>query len=162
MVEAVMLWNEPNNLSHWDFKLDPDWKKFADMVLAAAKAIRAVNPELKLALGGISPIDPNFVKLLDSYGVIDAIDVVSVHGFPLDWNHWNISDWPKKLDEIRAVVGGKRRGAAGRDSRHGPVIDPAAERLRVRAALRNRASGMFGKNAGAVGIGARPPGALLC
>ena len=30
MVEAVMLWNEPNNLSHWDFKIDPDWKKFAD------------------------------------------------------------------------------------------------------------------------------------
>ena len=23
MVEAVMLWNEPNNLSHWDFKIDP-------------------------------------------------------------------------------------------------------------------------------------------
>jgi beta-xylosidase len=107
MVEAVMLWNEPNNLSHWDFKLDPDWKKFADMVLAAAKAIRAVNPELKLALGGISPIDPNFVKLLDSYGVIDAIDVVSVHGFPLDWNHWNIHEWPRKIDEIRDVARGK-------------------------------------------------------
>ena len=39
MVEAVMLWNEPNNLSHWDFKLDPDWKMFAEMVIAAAKAI---------------------------------------------------------------------------------------------------------------------------
>jgi len=55
MVEAVMLWNEPNNLSHWDFKADPDWKRFADMVLSAAKAIRGVNPEMKLALGGISP-----------------------------------------------------------------------------------------------------------
>ena len=33
MVEAVMLWNEPNNLSHWDFKLDPEWKLFAEMVL---------------------------------------------------------------------------------------------------------------------------------
>ncbi len=107
MVEAVMLWNEPNNLSHWDFKLDPEWKQFAEMVLAAAKAIRAVNPELKLALGGISPIDPNFVKLLDSYGVIDAIDVVSVHGFPLDWNHWSIHDWPRKIDEIRSVARGK-------------------------------------------------------
>jgi len=28
MVEAVMLWNEPNNLSHWDFHIDPDWKLF--------------------------------------------------------------------------------------------------------------------------------------
>jgi beta-xylosidase len=104
MVEAVMLWNEPNNLSHWDFKLDPDWKMFAGMVIAASKAIRRENPELPIVLGGISPIDPNFIQLLDSYGVLDAVDVVSVHGFPLDWNHWQIQDWPKKIDEIRAVT----------------------------------------------------------
>jgi beta-xylosidase len=104
MVEAVMLWNEPNNLSHWDFKLDPDWKKFADMVIAASKAIRNENPELPIVLGGISPIDPHFIQLLGSYGVLDAVDVVSVHGFPLDWNHWQLQDWPKKIDEIRAVT----------------------------------------------------------
>jgi beta-xylosidase len=104
MVEAVMLWNEPNNLSHWDFKLDPDWKMFAGMVIAASKAIRRENPELPIVLGGISPIDPNFIELLGSYGVLDAVDVVAVHGFPLDWNHWQIQDWPKKIDEIRAVT----------------------------------------------------------
>jgi beta-xylosidase len=27
-----------------------------------------------------------------------------VHGFPLDWNHWQLQDWPKKIDEIRAVT----------------------------------------------------------
>jgi beta-xylosidase len=27
-----------------------------------------------------------------------------VHGFPLDWNHWTIHEWPDKLDEIRAVT----------------------------------------------------------
>ena len=104
MVEAVMLWNEPNNLSHWDFKLDPDWKMFAEMVIAAAKAIHRENPELPLVLGGISPIDPHFIQLLGSYGVLDAVDVVAVHGFPLDWNHWQIHDWPKKIEEIRAVT----------------------------------------------------------
>ena len=104
MVEAVMLWNEPNNLSHWDFKLDPDWKLFAGMVIAASRAIRRENPELPIVLGGISPIDPNFIELLGSYGVLDAVDVVAVHGFPLDWNHWQIQDWPKKIDEIRAVT----------------------------------------------------------
>ena len=36
--------------------------------------------------------------------MIDAIDVVAVHGFPLDWNHWSIHEWPKKVDEIRAVT----------------------------------------------------------
>jgi len=104
MVEAVMLWNEPNNLSHWDFKIDPEWKAFAEMARAAARAIRAVNPELKIALGGISPIDPHFIQLLSAQGVIDEIDVVAVHGFPLDWNHWKIDEWPKKIAEVRAVT----------------------------------------------------------
>jgi beta-xylosidase len=104
MVEAVMLWNEPNNLSHWDFKVDPDWKMFATMVIAAAKEIRRINADVKIVLGGLSPIDPKFVQLLGSHGVLDVIDVVAVHGFPLDWNHWSIHEWPKKIDEIRAVT----------------------------------------------------------
>ena len=103
MIEAVMLWNEPNNLSHWDFKIDPDWKTFAAMTIAAAKAIRSINPELTIALGGISPIDPHFIRLLGSYGVLDFVDVIAVHGFPLDWNHWKIHDWPRKIEEIRNV-----------------------------------------------------------
>lgn len=105
MVEAVMLWNEPNNLSHWDFHLDPDWRKFAEMILVTVPAIRKVNPDLNIVLGGISPIDPKFMGLMGSYGVLDAVDIVAVHGFPLDWNHWQIHEWPKKLDEIRAVTG---------------------------------------------------------
>ena len=104
MVEAVMLWNEPNNLSHWDFKIDPDWKMFAEMTTKAAQAIRRVNPDLTIVLGGISPIDPNFVRLMTSHGVVDEVDVVAVHGFPLDWNHWSIHSWPEKIDEIRQVV----------------------------------------------------------
>jgi beta-xylosidase len=105
MIEAVMLWNEPNNLSHWDFRIDSDWKIFAQTVLAASRAIRRENPDLPLVLGGISPIDPNFISLMKFHGVLDAVDVVAVHGFPLDWNHWSIHDWPKKIDEIRAVTG---------------------------------------------------------
>src|SRR3954451_9607466 len=107
MVEAVMLWNEPNNLSHWDFKVDPEWKMFAELIHEGVRAIRDVNPELKIVLGGISPIDPNFLKLLSGYGVIDAVDVVAVHGFPLDWNHWTLKEWPDKIAEVRAAVGNK-------------------------------------------------------
>ena len=104
MVEAVMLWNEPNNLSHWDFQVDPDWKIFAEMTIAAARQIRTINPELTIVLGGLSPVDPNFVKLLGSHGVLDWVDVVAIHGFPLDWNHWSIHEWPRKIEEIREVT----------------------------------------------------------
>ncbi len=104
MVEAVMLWNEPNNLSHWDFHADPQWQRFAEMAIMAAQAIRRVNPDLKIVLGGISPIDPHFIQLLGSHGVLDNVDVVALHGFPLDWNHWNIHEWPQKIAEIRSVT----------------------------------------------------------
>jgi beta-xylosidase len=99
-----MLWNEPNNLSHWDFHLDPDWRKFAEMVALAAQAIKKINPGLKIVLGGISPIDPKFMELIAGYGLLDLVDIVAVHGFPLDWNHWSIHNWPDKIEEIRAVT----------------------------------------------------------
>src|SRR6185369_9720060 len=71
----------------WDFKTDPEWKMFSEMAKVAARAIRAINPELKIVLGGISPIDPHFIELLTAQGVIDEID-----------------EWPRKIDEIRAVT----------------------------------------------------------
>jgi beta-xylosidase len=103
-VEAVMLWNEPNNASHWDIELDPDWSQFATMVKLAAAAVRAENPRLPIVLGGISPIDPGFITNLARQGVLEAVDVVAVHGFPLDWNHWQIDEWPDKLASIRALT----------------------------------------------------------
>ncbi|CAL8972516.1 hypothetical protein RHODGE_RHODGE_03123 [Rhodoplanes serenus] len=104
MIEAVMLWNEPNNKSHWDPEIDPDWSRFAEMAILAGKAIAAVDPSLPRVLGGISPIDPSFIVNMAGRGVLDHVDVVAVHGFPLDWNLWRIHDWPQKLDEIRAVT----------------------------------------------------------
>ncbi len=104
MIEAVMLWNEPNNLSHWDFEIDPDWSAFAGMVKLASTALRAERPNLTLALGGISPIDPSFLSNMDRQGVLDAVDVVAVHGFPLDWNHWTIHEWPDRLEAVRSVT----------------------------------------------------------
>ncbi len=104
MIEAAMLWNEPNNLSHWDFEIDKDWSQFATLVKGAAAAIRSEQNQLTIALGGISPIDPNFISLMKNHGALDAVDAVAVHGFPLDWNHWNINEWPDKLNEIRAVT----------------------------------------------------------
>ena len=104
MIEAAMIWNEPNNKSHWDPEVDPDWSIFADTMKAAGEAIRAENPALPRVMGGMSPIDPLFVENMIGKGALDAVDVVAVHGFPLDWNLWSIHDWPAKLDEIRAVT----------------------------------------------------------
>lgn len=104
MIEAAMLWNEPNNLSHWDFEIDPEWNTFAAMVKCAANAIRAENPNMPCVLGGISPIDGRFMDRMKRMCVLSHLNAVAVHGFPLDWNHWMIEEWPDRLDEIRAVT----------------------------------------------------------
>ena len=104
MIEAAKIWNEPNNKSHWDPNLDPEWDLFANMTRLAGQAIAAENPNLPRVLGGMSPIDPFFVERLEKRGVLDHIDVVAVHGFPLDWNLWAIDEWPAKVAEIQAVT----------------------------------------------------------
>ncbi len=104
MVEAVMLWNEPNNMSHWNFEIDPGWTTFASLVRAASAAVSAERPRLTRVMGGISPIDPGFIRTLDANGALACVDVVAIHGFPLDWNHWQIHEWPARLAEVRAVT----------------------------------------------------------
>jgi beta-xylosidase len=103
MIEAAMIWNEPNNKSHWDPALDPNWALFAEMAVSASKAIKAANPNLPRVLGGMSPIDPAFIGNMATRGVLDHLDVLAVHGFPLDWNLWQIHEWPAKLQEILAI-----------------------------------------------------------
>ncbi|HLU46784.1 MAG TPA: hypothetical protein VK116_01830, partial [Planctomycetota bacterium] len=66
--------------------------------------VAAESSRVERVLGGISPIDPDFIRNLDGQGALERLDAVAVHGFPLDWNHWMIDEWPSKLDEIRAVT----------------------------------------------------------
>jgi beta-xylosidase len=104
-VEAVKFWNEPNNKSHWNFdEIDRDWQIYADLVKAGSAAVRAECPSMIRVLGGMSPIDPGFLGNMKSKGVLEHVDAIAVHGFPLDWNHWQLSEWPDKLSEMRAVT----------------------------------------------------------
>jgi beta-xylosidase len=104
LVEAVKLWNEPNNKSHWDFELDPEWRIFSEMVKTASAAIESECSDVVRVLGGMSPIDPNFLINLNDQGVLASVDAVAIHGFPLDWNHWAIDEWPDKVESIRRMT----------------------------------------------------------
>jgi beta-xylosidase len=104
MIEAAKFWNEPNNKSRWDLELDPEWSRYAQLVKLASAAVSAEAPRLTKVLGGISPIDPSFMQRLKNAGVLDVVDAVAVHGFPLDWNHWMIHEWPDRVAEIQAVT----------------------------------------------------------
>ena len=104
MIEAAMIWNEPNNKSHWDLEADPGWAIFGETARLAGQAIAAEAPGLPRVLGGISPIDPDFIRVLASHGVLEQLDAVAVHGFPLDWNNWLLDEWPEKIASIQAVT----------------------------------------------------------
>jgi beta-xylosidase len=105
VIEAVKLWNEPNNKSHWNFdEIDSDWSMYANLVRTASQAIAAERPGLTRVLGGMSPIDPDFLRNMEEKGVLEHVDAVAIHGFPLDWNHWPLSEWPTRVAEIEALT----------------------------------------------------------
>ena len=97
----VELWNEPNNLVEWDWILDDGWQIFARMIdTAAAYAHRKGK---RVALGGMSPIDPAWLALMAEMGALRHVDSVGIHGFPGVWEaDW--MGWQSSIDQVQAVL----------------------------------------------------------
>ncbi|RYG47461.1 NAD-dependent dehydratase, partial [bacterium] len=74
--QYVELWNEPNNLSEWDWTLDPAWQKFCEMVGGAA--YWAQQRGKKVVLGGMSPVDPNWLELMFQRGVMPTTSTYGI------------------------------------------------------------------------------------
>lgn len=99
--EYVELWNEPNNQSEWDFRLDPDYRKFAEMITDAAYWAQQLDKQV--VLGGLSPIDPNWLYNVWEHGALENIDVVGVHGFPGTWEtQWD--GWATEIARVRETL----------------------------------------------------------
>jgi CDP-paratose 2-epimerase len=99
--EWIELWNEPNNVSEWDWTIDPDWNIFCEMVGGAAYWAKSRGK--KTLLGGMSPVDPNWIELMYKRKVMDYIDAIGIHGFPDVFDaHWE--GWETNINKIRQVV----------------------------------------------------------
>ncbi|MHB1293676.1 MAG: NAD-dependent epimerase/dehydratase family protein [Anaerolineae bacterium] len=99
--EWVELWNEPNNPLEWDWMLDPGWRAFAEMIGNAAYWARHLGK--KTVLGGMSPIDAEWLAMMADYGVIAHIDAVGLHGFPGTWDYvWE--GWPAQVERVREAL----------------------------------------------------------
>lgn len=106
------LWNEPNNRYKWGFdQFDPQWRKFAEMIrIAAAQAQSDGKPTV---LGGMIPVDPHWLQLIEAQQALDDIDIVAIHAFPEMWwpdqpnwewySHWK--GWRQKIEAIANEVG---------------------------------------------------------
>ena len=99
--EWVELWNEPNNKSEYDYTLDTSWFRFAEMVGGAA--YWAKKRGKKTVLGGMSPIDPNWLQLMFDRGVMAHIDAVGIHGFP-DVFDQQWEGWEENVAKVRQVL----------------------------------------------------------
>ena len=101
LFDHVELWNEPNCRAEWDWTLDPGWERFCEMIGAAAHWAR--HRGLRVVLGGMSPIDPNWLDLLGQRGVLEHVDVVGVHGFPGTWEPaWD--GWTEAVERVREAL----------------------------------------------------------
>jgi CDP-paratose 2-epimerase len=99
--QHVELWNEPNNLREWDVTLDPYWFKFSEMVGAAAYWAKQCGKTT--VLGGMSPIDANWLKLMGERGLLKYIDAVGVHAFPVTAeSRWE--GWAPVVAKVREVL----------------------------------------------------------
>jgi len=100
----VELWNEPNNLLDWDWREDPDYLLFCEMIGDAAYWAR--HRGWKPVLAAPSPFDPQWVELMGERGLIALMGAVGMHGFPGTWDseasHW--LGWEKHLGQLREIV----------------------------------------------------------
>lgn len=99
--EYVELWNEPNNMSEYDFTLDQNWTTFTTMIKSAAGRVHELGK--KVLLGGMSPIDPNWLELMRQESVLAEVDAVGIHGFPNVFDsHWN--GWEQVVSSVNEVL----------------------------------------------------------
>lgn len=98
--EWIELWNEPNNTTEWDWRLDPDWDIFSTMVKDASEV--AKDYDKKVLLGGMSPIDPNWLNHMFYKRAMKNVDAVGIHGFPdvfdTMWEGWEVN--LKRVQEV--------------------------------------------------------------
>lgn len=99
--EWVELWNEPNNISEYDYTLDEQWHIFTEMITLAAHWMKQLGK--KTVLGGMSPIDPNWLTLLYERDVMQYIDAVGIHGFPEVFDtFW--AGWENEIEKVNSVI----------------------------------------------------------
>jgi CDP-paratose 2-epimerase len=108
----VELWNEPNNILDWDWRDDPDWHAYCEMIGAAAywAKQRGFDP----ILGGPAPFDAKWLDLMGERGVLGVVSAVGLHGFPGTWDSdagaW--MGWREQIGAARAIL-----------ARHAPGVE---------------------------------------
>lgn len=81
-VDYWEVWNEPNLQQFWGRAPHP--QDYALLVAAAAPRIREANPNAVIAGGATSGIDMTFLAAAFQHGLLDHIDILTVHPYRLE------------------------------------------------------------------------------
>lgn len=81
-VDVWEIWNEPNLDQFWG--TTPNAADYAALVAAAAQAIRAADPGCTVVGGSTSGIDTAFLTTCFNNGMLQHLDVVSVHPYRIN------------------------------------------------------------------------------
>lgn len=109
--QSVQFGTEVNNFLFWDFlESDPGWLQYAELVKKGARVGTIYGKTT--VLGGMSPIDHNWLELMFSLGALEEIDVVAIHGFSyVPWSNIPAIDqstWQEKINYISPYLRDKK------------------------------------------------------
>jgi len=114
-VRSWEIWNEPNTSKFWPPR--PDANEYGNLFRVAADAIRGVDPEATLLIGGLAPkfdvpqaeVPPaDFLEQLYTTGAAQLADGIAVHPYtfpalPMDADQRMVGGF-KDLPALRAVM----------------------------------------------------------
>lgn len=103
--EWVQLWNEPNWKVYWNDDLDPDWNIFISMAKEAGDMAHSFGK--KTVLGGITPLELQWIAYVIEQGIETSIDAVAFHYSP-SWPNQHRRWFPieTEINALRAMING--------------------------------------------------------
>lgn len=95
------IWNEPDNVHFW--KPQPDPRAYAQLLIRASAAIKAIDPDAQVLIGGFNPFDTTFVRTVAAAGAWNSFDIIAIHPYvdPYGPEEGNIAAAP---DAVRALA----------------------------------------------------------
>ncbi|HYX92360.1 MAG TPA: GDP-mannose 4,6-dehydratase, partial [Myxococcaceae bacterium] len=104
-LQWLELWGDAFDLHSWDWRLDPGWRRFGEMIAAAAEKAKAAGK--KVALGATAPFDPSWLDALAESGALQQIDAIALRHLSSADPGW--SGWADAVARARQEL--DRRGA---------------------------------------------------
>ncbi|MBC8160544.1 MAG: hypothetical protein H7Z42_04920 [Roseiflexaceae bacterium] len=78
-VDHWEVWNEPDNQLFW--RPTPDPAAYARLLIETHAAIKQIDPQASVLLGGISPFDTRFLRGVAEAGAWQSFDILAIHPY---------------------------------------------------------------------------------